>query len=261
MISYPPGTPNWIDVTSPDVEASKSFYGDLLGWETVTPGDPAETGDYHFFTLGGEVVAGLGPVQDGSPPAWNTYIAVESADAAESAIEGAGGTTVVSAFDVFEAGRMGVYTDPAGAFFCTWQAGQTAGSDVVNQVGGYAMAELDTRDRETVEPFYASVFGWTFEPIEQGGAVVYESVKLDGRLIAGLFPIGDLLPPQVPNHWRPYFGVGDVDASAARARELGGQSLTEPMEVPGGRFAALLDPFGASFSLLEAAEYDPPPGG
>jgi predicted enzyme related to lactoylglutathione lyase len=33
MTRYEPGTPSWVDVGSPDVEASKAFYGGLFGWE------------------------------------------------------------------------------------------------------------------------------------------------------------------------------------------------------------------------------------
>ena len=27
-----PGTPSWVGLSSPDLEASKRFYGDLFGW-------------------------------------------------------------------------------------------------------------------------------------------------------------------------------------------------------------------------------------
>jgi predicted enzyme related to lactoylglutathione lyase len=103
------------------------------------------------------------------------------------------------------------------------------------------------------------VFGWTFEPIEQGGAVVYGSFRLGGRLIAGLLPMGEGFPPQVPAMWVPYFGVEDVDAGAARVQELGGALMAGPMAVPAGRFATVTDQHGALFSLFQGT-YDPPPG-
>jgi predicted enzyme related to lactoylglutathione lyase len=121
------------------------------------------------------------------------------------------------------------------------------------------MNELDTRDFDGARRFYGEVFGWEVVPIEQDGQVVYGSVQLNGRLVAGMLPMGAQFPAGVPNHWRPYFGVEDLDASAAEVRELGGQLLTEPMAVPQGRFIAAADPNGATFSLMQA-EYDPPPG-
>ena len=68
MIEYPSGTPSWVDVTSPDLDASARFYGELLGWQAQ------ETGaGYRMFWMGDAVVAGLGAVQQGHPPAWTTY--------------------------------------------------------------------------------------------------------------------------------------------------------------------------------------------
>src|SRR5213080_1352134 len=78
---YPPGTPSWVDLGSPDVDASARFYGELFGWEAAEAGPAEETGGYRMFSRGGKLVAGLGPLQqEGQPPAWTTYICVSSAD-------------------------------------------------------------------------------------------------------------------------------------------------------------------------------------
>jgi predicted enzyme related to lactoylglutathione lyase len=45
------------------------------------------------------------------------------------------------------------------------------------------------------------------------------------------------------------FAVDDADATAARARELGGSVLNEPADAPWVRFAVLADPAGASFTV------------
>jgi predicted enzyme related to lactoylglutathione lyase len=48
-----------------------------------------------------------------------------------------------------------------------------------------------------------------------------------------------------------YFNVDDVEATVARARQLGAQVLMEPAPIPGvGTLAALVDPQGAAFSLM-----------
>ena len=59
---YPPGTPSWVDLGSPDVDASARFYGELFGWQAAEAGPPEETGGYRMFTLRGKQVAGLGGV-------------------------------------------------------------------------------------------------------------------------------------------------------------------------------------------------------
>ena len=39
-----PGTPSWVDLGSPDVDASVKFYGDLFGW-TADEGSPESVVD------------------------------------------------------------------------------------------------------------------------------------------------------------------------------------------------------------------------
>src|SRR2546426_8386213 len=88
---YPPGTPSWVDLGSPDVDASARFYGELFGWDATEAGPAEETGGYRMFTLRGKQVAGLGPLQqEGQPPAWTTYIAAENADQTAEKATGAG---------------------------------------------------------------------------------------------------------------------------------------------------------------------------
>jgi uncharacterized protein len=52
------------------------------------------------------------------------------------------------------------------------------------------------------------------------------------------------------------FAVADCDAAVARARELGATITIEPMDTPIGRFAAVIDPQGASFTLMQPAPSD-----
>src|SRR4051812_9451453 len=104
VIDYPAGTPSWVDLSSPDLDASASFYGELLGWEAPASEGPVEgTGGYRMFTNDGVEAAGLGPAQPGQPPVWTTYIAVDDTAAAKSRVESAGGTTVMDALQVLDA--------------------------------------------------------------------------------------------------------------------------------------------------------------
>jgi predicted enzyme related to lactoylglutathione lyase len=57
-----------------------------------------------------------------------------------------------------------------------------------------------------------------------------------------------------------YFGTSDIDASIAKARELGG-SADDKLPIPGiGWFARCVDTEGNSFSLFQADESVPAPG-
>ena len=261
MITYPPGTPCWVDLSSTDVPASQAFYSELFGWEVTERAPASVNGGYWIFTLDGEDVAGLASSQTpGQPPYWMTYIAVSSADDAAAAVAAAGGSALFEPFTVMEDGRMGIFRDGAdGAIFSVWQPLSFAGAAVVNRVGAWAMSELDTRDADGAARFYRDAFGWEFKPIEVDGNMVYGSLTLDGRLVAGLLPMGPQFPPSVPANWLVYFGVESVDETRARVEQLGGSTLAEPMDVPSGRFVVLQDPQGAAFAVLQG-EYDPPPG-
>jgi predicted enzyme related to lactoylglutathione lyase len=73
---------------------------------------------------------------------------------------------------------------------------------------------------------------------------------LDGQSVAGMYPMTDEIPAEIPSHWRVYFMVGDVDAAVARAEELGGSVLYPAMDIGMGRYAVLADPTGAAFAVM-----------
>ena len=57
----------------------------------------------------------------------------------------------------------------------------------------------------------------------------------------------------MPAHWQPYVAVDDPDRTTAKATELGGSALMEPMDVPNvGRIAVLRDPQGAVLGIIKA---------
>ena len=69
--------------------------------------------------------------------------------------------------------------------------------------------------------------------------------------------------PPMPPHWGVYFAVADIEVSVAQAQSLGATLYLPPTDImkvegqpPVGRFAALADPQGAAFSILQ----DLPPG-
>jgi predicted enzyme related to lactoylglutathione lyase len=257
MIEYPPGTPSWVDLSSPDPDASIRFYGQLFGWEAEHAADDA----YWTLRRDGKDVAGI--VRQREPadaPAWVTYISTEDLGQTRQNVEAAGGRTLVEPFEVGPAGRVAIFADAAGgAVFGAFEHNQHRGAQLINAPGALTMNQLNTRDLDAAARFYYGVFGWEFEAFEQGGEVLYGQFKLDSRVIAGALPMGDEFPAEVPANWVPYFGTEDLEASAAKARELGGTQLVGPTPVPEGRFVVLSDPHGATFCLWEGS-YDPPPG-
>src|SRR5512142_1648915 len=92
MTTTTPGTPNWVDLASPDVGRSTTFYSGLFGWDAEVQPEP-EAGGYTMFRLNGKAVAGVGPIMmEGQPAAWTTYVATDDADDTTDRVTQAGGT-------------------------------------------------------------------------------------------------------------------------------------------------------------------------
>jgi uncharacterized protein len=251
-MSNVPGTPSWVDLASPDLEASRTFYEELFGWQGNVAPEP-EAGGYTLFTLDGKAVAGAGSIMDpGQPPAWTTYVATDDADGVAARVETAGGKVLAAPMDVLDYGRMAIFADQAGAVFAVWQAKQMGGGEVFNVPGALTWNELTTRDAAGSKEFYPAVLGWTPNDLDMGDMGTYTDWMLGSKRIAGMMPmVGDMWPAELPNHWMIYFAVADTDEAADKVRAMGGAVPVPPTDIPPGRFAVVSDPHGAHFSIIK----------
>jgi len=248
--SYAPGTPCWVDLATPDLEAAERFYGAVFGWEIPELPNSAEMGGYRRAKLGGRDVAGAMPLmQEGQPPAWSTYISVDDADAIARAVQENGGTMIAEPMQVADYGRLAIFTDPEGAFFGIWQPLDFAGAELVNERATLVWNELETRDPGAAKQFYGAVFGWEFEEEAMGGKT-YNVATVDGTQVAGIADVSGRIPDEIPAHWMVYFGSTDPDEAVAKIEELGGQVMFGPIDIPAGRFAMVADPAGAAFAVI-----------
>jgi len=247
-VDYVANTPRWVDLGSPDLEASKRFYSSLFGWSAESMGE--EAGGYTLFNKGSAQVAGAGPLMmEGQPTAWTTYVYVDDLDATAAKVSAAGGTVLVAPMDVLDVGRMGVFLDSTGAAFAAWQPKAHTGAGLFNEPGSLTWNELASRDIEASKRFYASVFGWegSTSPF---GPTTYTEFKVNGNTIGGMRELGAQDAADVPPHWLVYFAVADTDATVAKAESEGAHSLVPPTTIPPGRFAVLADPQGAVFAII-----------
>jgi uncharacterized protein len=253
--SYAPGTPSWVDLGTPDVDAAATFYGAVLGWDVPELPNSAEMGGYRRAKKDGADVAGMMPLmQEGQPPAWSTYVAVADADATVAAVKEAGGSVIAEPMDVMDLGRMAIFADPTGAVFGIWQPGTFAGAARVNEPGALAWNELGTRDPGAAKAFYAAVFGWAFRDNDMGEMGTYTE-WLDGEAsIGGMMDVSGRLPDEIPAHWLVYFAVDNTDATIETVKSSGGNLSFGPIDIPAGRFAIVTDPFGAAFAVIQLAD-------
>jgi uncharacterized protein len=240
--SYPVGTPCWVDLGTPDTTAAARFYSDLFGWDAAIDPRP-EAGGYGMFTIRGKNVAGIGPQQNPGPPFWAIYVSVADIDATAAKVREAGGTVVAGPMAVFDAGSMLVAQDPVGTFVSAWQPNAHIGAQLVNEPGTFTWCELGTNDLGKARAFGSAVFGWGVEgdPGSDQSAIF----TVEGRPVCGAHAAG----PGEPAVWSTWFSVGDADASAAKAQELGGSVVMPPSDMDFGRGAVVADPQGAAFGI------------
>jgi predicted enzyme related to lactoylglutathione lyase len=254
---HPPGAFCWIELGTTDQNAAKSFYGSLFGWSAKD--FPMGANDfYSMFQVEGRDAAAaytLRPGQraQGMPPHWMVYIGVESADDAARRAAQLGGKALAAAFDVFEVGRMAVLQDPTGAPFAVWQPKQHKGTGIAGVDGTLCWADLSTPDQARAAEFYSALFGWAIMKEDEGGHG-YFHIKNGEDFIGGILPATHR-DPGIPPHWLPYFSVSDCDATAVKAKELGGSLRLPATTIEEGRFAVLADPQGAGFAIFQASRY------
>jgi uncharacterized protein len=251
---YPPGTPSWVELSSPDTDAAAAFYAELMGWAATEPGPVDQTGGYRMFQQGEQRVAGLmGHMQEGQPTVWSTYISVADADATAAKVAAAGGSVIVEPMDVMDIGRMAFFSDPTGAVFGIWQPKAFAGADLVNEPNSLCWNEVLTRDAEADRAFYPTVFGWGLgKPGFDGAPESYVVWEVDGHAVGGMMQMNDeFFGAEIPPHWSVCFAVADTDAIVEKARALGATVTYGPMDMPIGRFAGIVDPQGAAFSVMQ----------
>lgn len=246
---YTPGAFSWADMTSGDQPSAKRFYGELFGWEAED--NPVGEGlVYSIMRLGGRSAAAISPQpqqqrENDVPPMWNSYITVESADETLGRARTLGATVHAPAFDVLDAGRMGVLQDPQGAFLCVWEPRANLGAEVVNAPGALTWNELVSPDIDASADFYGGLFGWTVTEMEGFGMPYVTIQNRDGRTNGGIRAAAQT----EPTYWLVYFGSEDIDASLGQVSALGGSTVMEPLDIGVGKLAAALDPEGAAFAL------------
>ena len=254
---YTPGTFSWTDLNTTDQQAAKDFYSKLFGWE-ITDMPAGEDVVYSMAAIDGKWVAAISPQPEmqrdaGAPPSWNSYVTVESADEALAKAKELGATVHADAFDVMEAGRMGVVQDPQGAFFLVWEPKQHIGAQLVNAPGALSWNELGSPDLDGSAKFYGDLFGWTTSPMDMGDSPYLVISTAAGRSNGGIRPPA---PQGAPPFWLVYFATDDLDGALRKVTDLGGNVLVDTTDIGVAKIAVAQDPQGAVFALYAGALED-----
>jgi predicted enzyme related to lactoylglutathione lyase len=110
---------HWNELMTRDVAKAKNFYAESLGWtyDDVPMGEMY--GTYTIIKSGDEMAGGMskmdGPMFEGRPESWFTYVAVDDLDDRLRKAREAGGTVMREPWDVPGIGRIAIVADTGGA--------------------------------------------------------------------------------------------------------------------------------------------------
>lgn len=242
----------WHELATTDVEAAKSFYGDVVGWTTQKwdKGEGYELWVSPKGPVGGVMLLPEQAKAMGAPPNWLGYVDVVDLAQSIARAELKGGALKVGPVTLPDGAKFAVLTDPTGAYFAVHQSSHPDGDFVQPGLGQFSWAELMSTDPAAAFAFYADLFGWqTTGKMDMGPAGEYH---MFGR-IQDAGSMGGMMrtPPGMPmSAWIYYANVASTDDAVEKAKARGANLMHGPADVPGGgRIATFADPQGAVFSV------------
>lgn len=242
------GTPTWLDLATPNLDAAKAFYTQVFGWDYFDTG--ADFGHYNMAMSQGRNAAGIGPIwppDSPQPSAWTIYLASDDINADAKRVQELGGQVMVEPMVIADSGSMAICVDPTGAAFGLWEANNHIGSGVENEHGGMAWFEAYTRDLAAALDFYGALTNTTPDKME---GMEYYTMQRGEEMLYGIMQMDENWEG-IPPHWVGYFAVDNTDAACERAVAAGGQVRSPAFDTPYGRIGVLVDPAGAGFCVVQ----------
>ena len=240
----------WFEHVSGHVAKARKFYEPLFNWHVESL--PMGSARYPMILNGKDGIGGFRAAPGTERPYWLGYVSVDDVDASYQAALAAGARSIEPPTDFPTVGRGATIADRSGAVFALWKGNEGDRPDAEQTAtGDWYWNELWTSDEIGALAFYQRVFGYTHDSMQMGAQGTYYLLKKDGVSRAGLMRS---VEPKAPPMWLPYVAVADCDASAAKAKSLGGQVVYAPHDIPNvGRFSVLVDPIGAAIAIIKLA--------
>jgi predicted enzyme related to lactoylglutathione lyase len=245
----------WRDLLTNTPEASRTFYGELFGWEFESPGldfGVGGSGDYMLIRHNGRLIGGIVDTQAlgkrDNISQWITTMSVSDIVAVVARVSGAGGTVMAEPTAIGSRGRMAVIEDATGAVFALIQTSEGDPEELEPEYDGWLWDELWTNDVDRATRFYQDVIGFQHRDHEIDGADrSYRVLRMNDAARAGV--LANPFEGERPV-WVNYLRVDDPSAVTGRVEALGGKVLVEPQSrAIGGQVAFVAGPSGAGVAL------------
>jgi hypothetical protein len=237
------------EIGGPDDAPLVEFYRELFGWGIQRVGSV----NYSMVdTLGGDGInGGLGKSSTGEP--WSTfYVEADDLQAVLDKAESLGGKTVLPVTEIPGMTTFAMFDDPDGLLIGLVQSAEPReGAPQGPSSGGGAPVdwfEVLGSDAERTQSFYKEMFGWTVNPGDPGYGLV--DTGAGKGIQGGLGGAGG-------ENWATiYANVADVEATLARAEQLGASRIYGPMAVDDHmQTGAFRDPAGNVFGVYHHEDH------
>ncbi|MDR2722147.1 MAG: VOC family protein [Cellulomonadaceae bacterium] len=250
----PEGAPTWIDLATPDLDASVTFYTGLFGWGHTDLGP--EAGHYGMFTKGGRKVAGIIEAAPGQPQIWAVYLRTDDINTSITLAGQAGGMLLAGPHRMPGEGSLAAVADAAGAPVFFFQPGGSNGFEVIDEAGAAVWFEQWSSDYDASVDFYRTAAKWPVNVMDDSPDFRYCTYGAGESARAGIFDAAEVFVHDGgQSAWHVYFGVDDVDAALATAVELGGTVTGDPHDSPHGRLVQVTDPHGTTFFITTGHQH------
>jgi hypothetical protein len=241
----------WGELLADNVEAEKTFYREVFGWQYDTQGSGKDA--YTLVSVNGRPIAGIihyaKPADAARSARWLALMSVPDAARAAQQAAASGGKVLVPAKTLPGRGEMAVLADPEGALFGVIHTASGDPPDAFPSDNAWLWLELWAKDAAKMSEFYRPLGAYTVAKQESPGD------RPELHLVAAGFPRAGILEIEradVPSTWLPYVRVKDLKQTVANIERAGGRIVIVPSpEIRGGKVAVFLDPAGAAIAVAE----------
>lgn len=240
----------WHDLFTNDLDAAKSFYGALCGFDYVQEHATDFVwhdgeGDYCLIMAGGAAHGGMVAMEPTYRSHWTAYVAVDEVDQATDRAQKFGFTIDRTPFDIPGVGRSSVIRDTRDAQISPFVASHS----YPPPSGVFVWEQLVTPAPAKAFEGLRAVFGWQkSETKDELETPRLELRTVDDAPVADLVNGAFLSDPR--SAWIPYLGADNLKTATDKALSLGATQVETPF-LPSGQSdgAILKDPTGALFGL------------
>ena len=113
----------WNELATPNLKATKDFYGKVFGWQFIDHDMGNMT--YTMIKHKDQEFAGIWSIpkdkENEIPPHWMAYILVENLDKSLENAQKFGANVIKPPTNAGDMGRFAIITDPTGAHVALWQ--------------------------------------------------------------------------------------------------------------------------------------------